>query len=148
MKMILTLTLIISSCIGLIGCGRIPKEGNYLVFKGEHTNCGLLSSEEDYWSSTTFELNRNGELKMQKKYNLSGIQEKTVQLTDEQVSYVCEIMESQKYEFDKFDGNDGSVWDFNYYDDKGKEISDYSGYIYHNEKFLELEKFLYSHFND
>ena len=141
-KNIILLFISILIILSLCACGIIPEYGDYIMLEATHMNYGEHSIEEDYWSSTTYFLNRNGEVTCINSYNLSGDKKVTFTISEEDVISVIKILNSQKHAIDDNSAMDGSAWNIEYYDIDGSLISDYNGYIYNNKQYTKLSNIL------
>lgn len=149
MRKITSLFLVVVTICGLMcACQQRVPEKEYDIMVAKHINCGMTNQEEDYWSSTTYELNTNGTLVRTEKYNLSGEKETTAQMSDEDIKEVISILKSIKLFVDDDSAVDGSVWDVKYYNKDGKVISDYHGYIYNYKKLQKLSEILKKSFSE
>lgn len=144
MRKFLCLLLVALTICGLCGCGdvNIPDNADYVIMKATHMNYGQNSMDDDFWSSTTYILNANGEMKCVDSYNISGENEYTFTVSKEKVEEIAKILDSQKFAKDDDSAMDGTAWDIEYFNADGKVISDYNGYIYDNKKYMQLAEIL------
>ena len=144
MRKFLCLLLIALTVCSLCACGNvnIPDDADYIIMEAKHKNYGQNIIDDDFWSSTTYTLNADGEMKCVDSYNISGKNEYTFTISKEKVEEIVKILESQKFARDDNDDMDGSAWNIKYFNSDGKVISDYNGYIYDNKKYMELATIL------
>ena len=62
--------------------------------------------------------------------------------SDEDIKEIISILKSTKLFVDDDSAVDGSIWDIKYYNEDGKVISDYHGYIYNYKKLQRLSEIL------
>ena len=117
-------------------------EEKYTILFAEHMNYGESNKMEDYWSGSTYTLETDGTLKYEEHYNLSGSKVVSSKLNADTLNEVVSILNAMKNMKDDNSAEDGSAWNFSYYDKNGKEIENYNGYIYNNKKLQELVKIL------
>lgn len=149
MRKITSLFLVVVTICGLMcACQQRVSEKEYDIMVAKHINYGMTDKTEDYWSSTTYELNTNGTLVKTENYNLSGKKETTVQISDDDIKEIISILKSAKLFTDDDSAMDGSIWDIKYYNEDGKVISDYHGYIYNYKKLQRLSEILKEAFSE
>lgn len=149
MKKIISLLLLFAlTCCFMCACQQQIPEKEYDIMVAKHINYGMTDKTEDYWSSTTYELNTNGTLVKTENYNLSGKKETTIQISDDDIKEIISILKSAKLFTDDDSAMDGSIWDVKYYNEDGKVISDYHGYIYNYKKLQRLSEILKEAFSE
>ncbi len=125
------------------------KENDWIMFTACQSNCGLVSSNEDYWCYDNFILYYDGTLEIKTCYNLSGFRTARTELSDEDYKAVYDFAYdgyiNDTYKDYKEDACDGSQWSFCFCDTDETTYCLYSGYAYVNESMNSIEKILYKY---
>ena len=122
------------------------KENDGLMLSVKNSDWGEVSSEEDYWKYTTYDVYYDGTIIIDVEYNLSGSNIAGGQITDDDyVSvYLFGINTANNDSLSdlEIDACDGDAWSFTFYDEDENAISLYSGYTYGETQLEDIQAIL------
>ena len=129
-------------CItALSGCGKkIPTTEHKLMFKMESESWGEEDGSSDYIGGSYWTVYYDGTVEFYNEYNLSGSgDEESWELSQEERNDLYGILvgDFTKYTED-YNASDGTGWHMTSYDEKGKIMHQFDGYIYDNEVLNEI----------
>ncbi len=137
MVVVLVGGIIISVIDGGVGNKNIEKikektDQHTELFTASQSNWGLVSNQEDYWSSSYWTVYYDGTVEYYESYNLSGETSRvTWELSDEDYERLCRNLQGKFLLCNEgVDACDGTGWSMTYHSTDGKKIHNFSGYMY------------------
>lgn len=128
------------------------KENDGVMLSIKHSDWGEVSSEEDYWSHTVYDVYYDGTIIITEEYNLSGSNIAGGQLSDEDyiTMYLFGVNAANNDSLSdvNIEASDGDAWSFTFYDEDENAISLYSGYTYGEKQLEDIQDILIDYEND
>lgn len=122
------------------------KENSGLMLSVKESNWGEVSSAEDYYSHTFYDVYYDGTIIITDSYNISPDSVAGGQLSDEDYTtlYLFGINAATNDSFSDLEiaASDGTGWTFNFYDEDEKEILLYKGYTYGEKELEDIQDIL------
>lgn len=116
-----------------------------IMFTSKQSNWGEVYSLDDYYCYTTWDVYYDGTVEMYTFYHISGYTDKSIwELSDDEYKELTKLLNGKFQKEYNVEACDGDNLDMTYFDKKGREIHQFSGYIYGVKALERIQEILNS----